>query len=316
MRSSSGGHHYCSLNNDAGGHIFPKRHQQLARQRHDGCFLETPAVAIDSRFEPNSQRRLRLMTQPEPSKLNERCPQSRVTRLGHALFAIDCSALPRRRRQSRIGSDLAAIVEVSAQTFRPEDGSRLGAYALDGEQHRRGFWRNLLCGQKRVPFALRALDLLEQEFQSIEFAADLSREMPRPRTTIARSQLLEPLPTIATRGSYPAMPCEESNPLILLTCRTRSFVNTLHSRHRRRRSSSSGVGALTNAHTRGSPRLYARNARSSASPSILSVFASRRLLCGSRPRGARYASEPGLPQTGDRCFALRRNTDVTWRTAA
>ena len=44
----------------------------------------------------------------------------------------------------------------------------------------------------------------------------------------------------------------------------------------RRRSSSSGVGALTIAHTRGSPRLYASNARTSASPSILSVFARRR----------------------------------------
>ena len=98
MRLSSGEHHCRSLNNDAGGHIFPKRHQQLARQRHDGRFLQTTAVAIDSLFEPNGQRRLRLMTQPEPSKLNERCPQSRVTRLGHALFAMNCSALPWRRR--------------------------------------------------------------------------------------------------------------------------------------------------------------------------------------------------------------------------
>src|SRR5580704_3946500 len=47
-------------------------------------------------------------------------------------------------------------------------------------------------------------------------------------------------------------------------------------RQRRRRSSSSGVGTLTIAHTRGSPRLYASSARTSASPSILSVFARRR----------------------------------------
>jgi hypothetical protein len=40
-------------------------------------------------------------------------------------------------------------------------------------------------------------------------------------------------------------------------------------------SSSSGVGTLTIAHTRGSPRLYASSARISASPSILSVFARR-----------------------------------------
>src|ERR1700722_13123726 len=43
-------------------------------------------------------------------------------------------------------------------------------------------------------------------------------------------------------------------------------------------------------------------------------FGSQRLLCRSRPRSAPYASEPGLPQTGDRhlgCLALRRNTDLT-----
>ena len=61
-----------------------------------------------------------------------------------------------------------------------------------------------------------------------------------------------------------------------LTCWTRSAIRTLRSRQSRRRSSSSGVGALTIAHTRGSPRLYASSARTSASPSILSVFARRR----------------------------------------
>ena len=46
-----------------------------------------------------------------------------------------------------------------------------------------------------------------------------------------------------------------------LTCWTRSPISTLRSRQRRRRSSSSGVGAFTIAHTRGSPRLYASSAR-------------------------------------------------------
>ena len=45
---------------------------------------------------------------------------------------------------------------------------------------------------------------------------------------------------------------------------------------RRRRSSSSGVGVLTLAQTRGSPRLYASRARTRASPSTLSVLARRR----------------------------------------
>src|SRR4029077_7155609 len=69
------------------------------------------------------------------------------------------------------------------------------------------------------------------------------------------------------------MPLGNNSPLTRLTCLTRSAISTLRSRQRRRRSSSSGVGTFTIAHTRGSPRLYASNARSRASPSILSVLA-------------------------------------------
>src|SRR4029077_2165239 len=71
-----------------------------------------------------------------------------------------------------------------------------------------------------------------------------------------------------------------------LTCLTRSAIRILRSRQSRRRSSSSGVGALTIAHTRGSPRLYASSVRSSASPSILSVFARRRRREGAIEAGS------------------------------
>ena len=64
QRLSSGGFHHGSLDDDTGGHIFPERHQQLARQRHDGRLLKTAAIALDPFFEPQSQRRLRLMVQP------------------------------------------------------------------------------------------------------------------------------------------------------------------------------------------------------------------------------------------------------------
>src|SRR5208283_1927791 len=70
-RLSSGGLHHGSLNDDASGDIFPQRHQQLARQRHDSRLLHAAAVAFDSFFEPQSQRRLRLMAQPQPCELDE-----------------------------------------------------------------------------------------------------------------------------------------------------------------------------------------------------------------------------------------------------
>jgi hypothetical protein len=63
-RLSSGGFHHGSLDDDAGCHIFPERHQQLSRQRHDGRLFKTAAVAPDPFFKPQSQDRLRLMAQP------------------------------------------------------------------------------------------------------------------------------------------------------------------------------------------------------------------------------------------------------------
>ena len=67
----------------------------------------------------------------------------------------------------------------------------------------------MLRDKKRVPLTLHGLDLLEQEFHSIEFAADLSLKMGRQRTAIARSQLLEPLPTIATQRFIPSYALRE-----------------------------------------------------------------------------------------------------------
>jgi hypothetical protein len=63
-RLSSGAFHYGSLDNDAGGDIFPQRDQQLTRQRYDGRLFEAAAIAADPLFEPQSQRRLRLVAQP------------------------------------------------------------------------------------------------------------------------------------------------------------------------------------------------------------------------------------------------------------
>src|SRR4051812_18144037 len=72
------------------------------------------------------------------------------------------------------------------------------------------------------------------------------------------------------------MPWANNTPLIRLACATRSATSVLRSRQSLRRSSSSGLGALTMVQTRGSPRLYAKSVRSSASPWMRLVFARRR----------------------------------------
>ena len=61
---TSGDFHHGSLDDDACGHIFPERYQQLSRQRHDCRLLKTAAIAPDPFFKPQGQRRLRLMAQP------------------------------------------------------------------------------------------------------------------------------------------------------------------------------------------------------------------------------------------------------------
>jgi hypothetical protein len=64
QRLSSGTFHHGSLDDNACGHIFPERYEQLARQRHDCRLLKTAAIAPDPFFKPQGQRRLRLMAQP------------------------------------------------------------------------------------------------------------------------------------------------------------------------------------------------------------------------------------------------------------
>ena len=48
----SGGFHHGPFDDDAGGDIFPQRHQQLARQSDDGRLLHAAAVAFDPFMEP------------------------------------------------------------------------------------------------------------------------------------------------------------------------------------------------------------------------------------------------------------------------
>src|SRR5208282_4199534 len=141
------------------------------------------------------------MAQPQPSELNESRSQSRIAGLGDALLAIDRSALPGRRRESGVSGKLASIVEVAEEPLQPEDGGEFCADALEVEQHPpcRRRQRGLLHGEQRVALRLCQLDLIEQQLQPIEFAADLGPEMRRQRTTVARRQFVETLSSIAAQ---------------------------------------------------------------------------------------------------------------------
>ena len=100
---------------------------------------------------------------------------------------------------------MASIVEVSEEPFRPEDGGELRPDALDVEQHRRRRWR-LLRGKQHVPLGLHRLDLIEQQFQPIEFTANLRLQVIRQQATIAGLERIQPLPPVAAQrlvAGYP-----------------------------------------------------------------------------------------------------------------
>ena len=70
------------------------------------------------------------MAQPQPSELNQGGSQTMIARFGDTLLTIDRSALPGRWRQPGVGRELAAIVEVTEESFHPQDGGELRADAL------------------------------------------------------------------------------------------------------------------------------------------------------------------------------------------
>src|SRR5208283_1773077 len=141
------------------------------------------------------------MAQPQPGELNESGSQSRITGLGDALLAIDRSALPGRRRESGVRGNLASIVEMAEEPLQPEDGGKFRTDAFEVEQHPPGRRRRsgLLRGEHLVSLGLRQLDLIEQQFQPIEFAADLGLEMRRQGATVSRRQFIETLASIAAQ---------------------------------------------------------------------------------------------------------------------
>src|SRR5579863_10294206 len=59
--SGSGGLHDSPLDDETRGHVFPQRHEQLARQGDEQRLLDAPAIGLDAIFEPQRQGRFGLM---------------------------------------------------------------------------------------------------------------------------------------------------------------------------------------------------------------------------------------------------------------
>ncbi len=115
--------HGSAVDHKPGGHVLPQGDEQFACQRDDRAFLVAPAAMADPVPEPVGERRVRLMAQPQPQlrQLDHRPSQPWIARLRDALFTIDRAASPGRRRQARIGGNLAPVFELSEQSFTRQD---------------------------------------------------------------------------------------------------------------------------------------------------------------------------------------------------
>ena len=185
--------------------------------------------------------------------------------------------------QPSVRRELAAIVKVAKiAPLQPEDGGQLGADALEFEQHppgrrwRGGLWR----GEQRVALGLGLLDLIKQQFEPIEVRARIwvlrCTGKGRPSRVVSLVERVG-----ADRGAT----ARNRRCLGKTTRRARSLDaidvlvparrSALRARGRGGRRSSSGVGAATIAHTRGSRRAWPPVTRGSRAYAVVTPVLSR-----------------------------------------
>src|SRR3954453_19895495 len=156
------------------------------------------------------------MPQPQPSNLDHGRSQPRIAGLGDALFPIDRSALPRRGGQSGVGGNLLSVAEPAEQALRPERGGCLGSNAFQRQQMGRWRWHagaRPRVGEQCIPLGFNSLDLFDHELEPVELPSDLGLQALWKGATIARDQLLKPLPAVAVQRLVVADPLGEQKPL-------------------------------------------------------------------------------------------------------
>src|ERR1700719_3012394 len=143
---------------------------------------------------------------------------------------MDRPALPRRRGKARISGDLSAVIEVSGESLRPEDRSELRPNAMDTQQHRRRGGRfGLFCAEQRVSLGLHSLDLLEKQFEPIEFSTNLGFEMRGQATAIASLKRFQPRSSIAAQRLIPGCALREEQSFDPVDVLNPSMISTLRS---------------------------------------------------------------------------------------
>ena len=88
----------------------------------------------------------------------------------------------------------------SSRIWRPETSrTHLSNAANLSQGPAPALFGRLRRGEQGIPLSLDSLDLLKQKLKAIEFAANLSFEMHRQRTAIARLQFVKSLAPVAAK---------------------------------------------------------------------------------------------------------------------
>src|SRR5215831_18119789 len=116
-----------ALRYQAGLEIAPKRHQELARQRHDRNAPDPPLQDAHPFAEPDAQGAVGLVAQPQPSELDHGFARLGVAGLADSLLARHRPTAERTGREADVTSHLAAVVERSIEHLAHQYGRQLGA---------------------------------------------------------------------------------------------------------------------------------------------------------------------------------------------
>src|SRR5208337_4443750 len=155
----------------------------------------------DPRLKPAAQRRVRLVTQPEPGKLDHGLAQAAIARLRDALIPFDAPAPSGTGRQSAVSRRLASVAKAAKQRFQPEERGELRAQAFELEKQGGGGVRLLgsFRADQPVASAFDRSQLRRHQRDPIEFPADFRLQHRRQLTAVAGSQRLESFETIAPK---------------------------------------------------------------------------------------------------------------------
>src|ERR1700719_5661 len=160
----------CGARHHASFKITPKRHQQLACQRHNGDAADAAFRGTDTRPEPDAQIAVGLIAQPQPGEFDPGGSPLAVAGLADPLVMRHVSALERARREADITRQLAAIVEVTMKYLANQHRGKLRTDRLElmeildllGVEMRRCFILD-----NRVALCLKSGDHLNHKLQTV-----------------------------------------------------------------------------------------------------------------------------------------------------